>query len=646
MNRGIRLEEGTSMKTLPFRAAASRLSLLGITACLLAPACSSSSPSDESEWGQSFDAVIDPNFDRNNLVSDADFTDENALTVQQIQKFLEATPYGNRSALADYSHNGQSAAQAILASAHKNHLNPLAILVRAQMEQSLIGNPSPSSTALNYAFGCGCPDNGSCDPNQKGFDRQVSCMGSWMRGYLEDLAAGKETIAGWKVGKSKQTLDPLSVKPKNQATAALYTYTPWVGESGGGRAGIGGNSAHYNIWKLYAKNLGYQGAGSTPENPSSGGCANDIECNHGALGVGVICSNTGNAATTCIDGCHNDQDCASGSTCNKQAVPHWACTSAPPAIGTPCVGKPSGFCSNNQAGTGRVCSANSGTCIIGCHSEQDCPQNSHCDQSSATWVCTASKALGETCTNDQDCNGGLSGKGVVCGASSHVCLSGCHTNDDCSPSDICDKTGSSWTCKKQSSSPPPSSNGCPVLSFPSGVSLQTKPNASLTQAYQNVAPNDSCYPTPKCFIDVDDLKDPVKNMSYSWTNLQLSAHFSLYELVRTSVEQGWTRHVLVDPNLVKHLETLRNNLGVPLAVNSGFRSPNHQRAVCQGICGANSCPGLCASYSRHSWGDAADLDLTTTSPASAAGFSFCTFHSGHLHVDTRSCGGGCQLPNL
>jgi hypothetical protein len=55
-----------------------------------------------------------------------------------------------------------------------------------------------------------------------------------MKRYFADLDAKGETIAEWAVGRRKRTLDPCSVTPRNRATAALYTYTPWVGSMGKG----------------------------------------------------------------------------------------------------------------------------------------------------------------------------------------------------------------------------------------------------------------------------------------------------------------------------------------------------------------------------------------------------------------------------
>lgn len=228
-----------------------------VTAC--APDVPVPDEEEEEIAESSDDELAEPGFDRNRLLSDEAFVDTTAMTEAEIQAFLDETPYGNRSALAGYTSGGMSAARAISNAAQTYRLNPLLVLTRAQMEQSLIGKSSASKTALDFAFGCGCPDNAACSEAWRGFHKQVDCMAKHMRSYLDDLDTGGVTIAGWGVGKAKKTLDPSWVTPKNKATAALYTYTPWVGSSGFGNLG------HFQIWKKFASYVGY-----LPTGP--GGC--------------------------------------------------------------------------------------------------------------------------------------------------------------------------------------------------------------------------------------------------------------------------------------------------------------------------------------------------------------------------------------
>jgi hypothetical protein len=75
-----------------------------------------------------------------------------------------------------------------------------------------------------------------------------------MEEYYEELETDGQTRAGWAVGKAKRTLDPCSVTPKNKATAALYTYTPWVGKRGlgCGASNVSGSTLLVQLYKQYA----------------------------------------------------------------------------------------------------------------------------------------------------------------------------------------------------------------------------------------------------------------------------------------------------------------------------------------------------------------------------------------------------------
>jgi lysozyme len=319
----------------------------------------------------------------------------------------------------------------------------------------------------------------------------------------------------------------------------------------------------------------------TGSSSSSAVCQVDSDCNHGASGAGVICSNTGSTQGQCIDGCHSDADCPSGGTCDKTQT-HWQCTSAVPP-------------------------------------------------------------LGSACSSDADCNGGKQGTSRVCGASSHVCLVGCHHDSDCASGSTCDESKSPWQCT--STSTPPPSNGCPVLTYPSGIKIQTVPNAAMTASYTGHLKAGQTAPT--CFLDVKNLHNPDTNETYDMS-VHVAAHFQLSELVGTEVDQGWGNYVLVNPAAVQALEAFRESVGSPVSVISGFRGPKHQESVCNDLCGNPlGCAGTCSNNSRHMWGDAFDLPLDFyssyyTNLACDDGFKFTYLESGtHLHVDQNPAYAQC-----
>lgn len=213
--------------------------------------CSGCAPDEVAET----ESEATETFNKNLVMLDGALTDADALDASAIQALLEATPWGTRSVLADYVSNGRSAAEAIAEAAVAHGINPLAILVRAQLEQSLLARESAPAHRLDHAMGCGCPDGGGCADAFDGFDRQVSCMAKLLRGFLDELNADGTTVSGWAVGSSKMTRDGYHVRPANAATAALYTYTPWVAS----------NKDHLSIWRTVASFVNYVA-------PGPGGC--------------------------------------------------------------------------------------------------------------------------------------------------------------------------------------------------------------------------------------------------------------------------------------------------------------------------------------------------------------------------------------
>lgn len=208
-------------------------------------------------------------FDKNAVLDDVSLRDSEAMTEDDVQRFLEKTPWGTASALATYEENGKSAAQIIHASATKHGINPLELLVRAQMEQGLISKKTAPESTIAIAFGCGCPHSPACSDKYRGLENQAECAAGTLSRSMEAALTATGTVSGWARNQAKTTQDGISVTPKNTATAALYTYTPWVGEAGGGRDGIGGVSLHHAVWNRFATAVGYGAWASADVDASS-----------------------------------------------------------------------------------------------------------------------------------------------------------------------------------------------------------------------------------------------------------------------------------------------------------------------------------------------------------------------------------------
>jgi len=228
-------------------------------------------------------------FYANRLVSDDAFFDSAAMSADDVQRFFEQTPYGRRSFLAGVRvASGELLSAALVRTASERGLNPVVLLVTLQKERGLVSRTSaPSQRSLDYAFGCGCPDGGSCSLAYKGIDKQLACAADAFQRYADDLDAGGTTVGGFKPGVASRVLDGVRVTPANRATAMLYTYTPWI------QQGVGGNWLFWNIWRRYSVGLGYQRGLSAPFNEGfiGGACSADDECYYqGGVCVDGMCS--------------------------------------------------------------------------------------------------------------------------------------------------------------------------------------------------------------------------------------------------------------------------------------------------------------------------------------------------------------------
>ncbi len=175
---------------------------------------------------------VPSSFHREWIMSDAFLNASRAVTADQVQNFLEHTPYGTRSWLANATYNGRSFARILTSVAVQSGINPIVLLARMQVEQSLVSPTStPSSSRTDWAFGCGCADGQARNEAYRGLNNQLQCAADVLRDMYDRSVAG----TGWGgAGLSRSTSDPITVMPANHATAANYAYTPWVLEGQGG----------------------------------------------------------------------------------------------------------------------------------------------------------------------------------------------------------------------------------------------------------------------------------------------------------------------------------------------------------------------------------------------------------------------------
>lgn len=225
-------------------------------------------------------------FNRNRIVAEGFFSASWLVGGDAVQVFLESTPYGTRCWLADATMDGKRAADVIAGVAADRGLNPIVLLARMQVEKSLISKTvPPGGHAIDYAFGCGCPDDRECDESFKGLDRQLRCAAASLRNLRD---ASVEGSGEWVRGRARKSSDGLTVVPANHATAALYGYTPWVLE------GEGGNWLVWNVTRKYAIHFAKLGLVDL-DDPRLGDpwvgrpCSDHAECDFAADGSDGFC---------------------------------------------------------------------------------------------------------------------------------------------------------------------------------------------------------------------------------------------------------------------------------------------------------------------------------------------------------------------
>ncbi|MDT0118034.1 hypothetical protein Q9R20_13680 [Microbacterium sp. PRF11] len=193
-------------------------------------------------------------FDPGTLISDAEFYDGDAMTAGEIQSFLDdqvgecrddsclarlRTELPARGPIVSdatgatvcegYDGGELSAAEIIDRIQRACGISAKVLLVTLQKEQSLVSGRTaraPSPEQLGAAMGARCPDDAPCDPGRSGFALQIAQGATDLKSYSASdfmRQPGQHYIA--------YSPDPScggsDVTITNEATAALYNYTPY-----------------------------------------------------------------------------------------------------------------------------------------------------------------------------------------------------------------------------------------------------------------------------------------------------------------------------------------------------------------------------------------------------------------------------------
>ena len=183
-------------------------------------------------------------FDANDIFTDKELFDSNALSRTAIQRFLESKNSVLANTTAVVSGVPKLVSEMIYEIGKEYGISQKFLLAKLQQEQGLIEKTEASQKKLDWATGYSCFSN-RCNDKYRGIYNQLDAAADTQKIYVEK---GKSSgYFGYELGKESKTKDGKLVKPKNQATTNLYIYTPYQGSD----VGIGGNYFFWRVWNQY-----------------------------------------------------------------------------------------------------------------------------------------------------------------------------------------------------------------------------------------------------------------------------------------------------------------------------------------------------------------------------------------------------------
>ncbi|RLQ83772.1 hypothetical protein D9C83_04880, partial [Salinibacterium amurskyense] len=226
-----------------------------------------------------FQANSGSNFDPGYIISDAYFYKSGDMSQSQIQAFLDSmldscdnsncltikrtTTFSrdaDRTVCGPYTGASNELTSAIIYKVQQAcGISAKVLLVMLQKEQGLLTNDEPSDSRLARAMGYGCPDNvgGVCDAEYYGLYNQLYNAAWQLKRYSTPTAWGYYQPGVKSILYHPNTsCGSKSVNIQNNATAALYNYTPYVPNAAAlaNLGGYGDSCSSYgnrNFWDYF-----------------------------------------------------------------------------------------------------------------------------------------------------------------------------------------------------------------------------------------------------------------------------------------------------------------------------------------------------------------------------------------------------------
>ncbi|WGW10718.1 hypothetical protein LWF01_11320 [Saxibacter everestensis] len=252
-------------------------------------------------------AVTGSDFRPGKIITDELFYDSAALSAAEVQTFLNgkvASCTSGYTCLKSYRQTSGSRAADAYCKAYTGQTNEtsasiiyrvgkacgvsqMVLLVLLQKEQGLVTSTAPTAEKYQKATGYGCPDTAACDSKYYGFFNQV-----YMAAWKYKVYRANPGNYNYQAGRSNYILyNPdtdcggSNVYIQNQATAGLYTYTPYQPNQAAlnNLNGTGDSCSAYgnrNFWRYYNSWFG-----STDAYPVHGAIGTVYRALGGASGV-------------------------------------------------------------------------------------------------------------------------------------------------------------------------------------------------------------------------------------------------------------------------------------------------------------------------------------------------------------------------
>lgn len=202
------------------------------------------------------------------IMTDEEMRDVNAMSFMDIYRFLDEKGGMNAIYLEtpDYCDKGKpegydpltqsipmvkGPAQMIHDAAQCYGINPKYILALLQKESGIVETRVPTQNQMDWAVGyalCdGCYKSSALAQKYKGLGRQIDVGAGWMDWFFENVSKfANNPGSSYKVPGMTYTISGQQITPMNVTTAALYSYTPHVGDDR-----TGGNKSLWRIWQRW-----------------------------------------------------------------------------------------------------------------------------------------------------------------------------------------------------------------------------------------------------------------------------------------------------------------------------------------------------------------------------------------------------------